>query len=102
MFCDGAQVFIPNTFTPNGDGVNDRFYVSARGVSSIVRLSVYNRWGELVFQSLNSQPNTPGAGWDGTYKGLVLEPDVFVYVAEVICELGGQPFSFKGDVSIVR
>ena len=101
-FCDQSQVFIPNTFTPNGDGVNDRFYISAHGVSLIVRLSVYNRWGELVFQSLNSQPNEPGAGWDGTYKGQVLEPDVFVYVAEVICDLGQQPFSFKGDVSIVR
>ncbi len=101
-FCDQSQVFIPNTFTPNGDGVNDRFYISAHGVSLIVRLSVYNRWGELVFQSLNSQPNDAGAGWDGTYKGQVLAPDVFVYVAEVLCDLGQQPFSFKGDVSIVR
>ena len=102
LFCDGSQVFIPNTFTPDGDGVNDRFFINAHGVSSIVRLSVYNRWGELVFQSLNSQPNDPGAGWDGTYKGMVLSPDVFMYVAEVICEIGQQPFSFKGDVSIVR
>ncbi len=102
LFCDGSQVFIPNTFTPNGDGANDRFYISAKGVSLVTRLSVYNRWGELVFESLNSQPNDPGAGWDGTYKGVVLEPDVFVYVAEVICEIGNQPFSFKGDVSIVR
>jgi gliding motility-associated-like protein len=102
LFCDGSQVFIPNTFTPNGDGANDRFYINAKGVSLVVRLSVYNRWGELVFESLNSQPNDPAAGWDGTYKGLVLEPDVFVYVAEVICEIGNEPFSFKGDVSIVR
>ena len=102
LFCDGSQVFIPNTFTPNGDGANDRFFINAHGISLIVRLSVYNRWGELVFQSLNSQPNDPAAGWDGTYKGMVLEPDVFVYVAEVICEIGNQPFSFKGDVSIVR
>ena len=102
LFCDGSQVFIPNTFTPNGDGANDRFYISAHGITSIVRFSIYNRWGELVFQSLNSQPNDPGAGWDGSYKGMMLEPDVFVYVAEVICEIGEQPFSFKGDVSIVR
>ena len=102
LFCDGSQVFIPNTFTPNGDGSNDRFFINAHGVSSIVRFSVYNRWGELVFQSLNSQPNDPGAGWDGTYKGMVLEPDVFVYVAEVICEIGQQPFSFKGNVSLIR
>ena len=101
--CDNInQVFVPNTFTPNGDGVNDRFYVSGIGIGTINRLSVYNRWGELVFESHNTSANDPGAGWDGTYKGSVLEPDVFVWVAEMTCELGGTPYKFKGDISIVR
>ncbi len=102
LTCGEGQVFIPNTFTPNGDGFNDRFYISGKGIGTITRLSIYNRWGELVFQSTNTNANDPAAGWDGTYKGVVLEPDVFVYVAQVTCELGGQPFDFKGDVSIVR
>jgi gliding motility-associated-like protein len=101
IFCDGSEVFIPNTFTPNGDGMNDRFYVSAKGISSIVRMSVYNRWGELVFEAHNISPNNPGMGWDGTYKGMVLAPDVFVVVVDALCELG-QPFHYQADVSIVR
>ena len=103
LVCDQLQqVFIPNTFTPNGDGVNDRFYISGTGIGNIIKLSIYNRWGELVFESQNTQANDAGAGWDGTYKGVVLEPDVFMYVVQMTCELGGQPFNFKGDVSIVR
>lgn len=102
LTCGVGQVFIPNTFTPNGDGHNDRFYVSGTGISNITSMRIYNRWGELVFQSENTSANDPGAGWDGTYKGIVLEPDVFVYVVQVQCELGGQPFDFKGNVSLVR
>ena len=100
--CDNSQVFIPNTFTPNGDGHNDRFYVSGKGIGSVLRLSVYNRWGELMFETHNTNANDPAAGWDGTYKGVVLEPDVFVYIVQVTCELGGQPYNFKGDISLVR
>ena len=102
LMCDNSQVFIPNTFTPNGDGHNDRFYVSGKGIGSVLRLSVYNRWGELMFETHNTNANDPAAGWDGTYKGVVLEPDVFVYIVQVTCELGGQPYNFKGDISLVR
>jgi len=102
MSCDQSQVFIPNTFTPNGDGVNDRFFVSGKGLTLITLLQVYNRWGELMYEVHNVQPNDPGYGWDGTYKGLVLEPDVFVYIVHAKCELGGPDFKFKGDISLVR
>jgi gliding motility-associated-like protein len=68
IFCDNNQVFIPNTFTPNGDGMNDRFYVSAKGINLITRFSIYNRWGELVYDAHNIAPNDPSQGWDGTYK----------------------------------
>ncbi|MES2700989.1 MAG: Ig-like domain-containing protein [Bacteroidota bacterium] len=99
--CDNSQVFIPNTFTPNGDGNNDRFYISAKGVNRITRFSIYNRWGELVYEARNITPNDPAQGWDGTFKGMVLPPDVFVYIVDATCELG-SPFSYKGDISIVR
>ena len=102
LSCDNSQVFIPNTFTPNGDGKNDRFFISGKGLSIIRNFSVYNRWGQLLFEAHNIPPNDPGYGWDGTFKGLVLEPDVFIYIVEAQCELGGTPFKYKGDVSIVK
>jgi trimeric autotransporter adhesin len=101
IFCDKSQVFVPNTFTPNGDGVNDRFFISSKGITLIKRMAVYNRWGQLVFEALNIPPNQPGGGWDGTFKGVVCEPDVFIYVVDAICELGA-PFKYTGDVSIVK
>ncbi|MFI5195954.1 MAG: gliding motility-associated C-terminal domain-containing protein [Chitinophagales bacterium] len=101
LFCDNTQIFIPNTFTPNGDGVNDRFYISGKGISVITRFAIYNRWGQLLFEAHNININDAGAGWDGTYKGYVLEPDVFIYEVSALCELGA-PFTYKGDVSIVR
>lgn len=102
LTCDDAQVFIPNTFTPNGDGMNDRFYVSGKGISNISKFLIYNRWGELVYERYNIQANDAGAGWDGQYKGVVLPPDVFVYIVEATCNLGGTEFKYKGDISIVR
>jgi gliding motility-associated-like protein len=101
IFCDNSQVFIPNTFTPNGDGMNDRFYISAKGINEITRFSIYNRWGELVYDAHNISPNNAAQGWDGTYKGLVQAPDVFIVIVDAICELGA-PFHYKADVSIVR
>ena len=102
IMCDNSQVFIPNTFTPNGDGYNDRFYVSGKGLSLITNLVVYNRWGQLVYQAQNIPANDPSYGWDGTYKGQILEPDVFMYVLEVMCETDNVLFKFHGDISIVR
>lgn len=101
LICENTQVFIPNTFTPNGDGVNDHFYISGKGLGLIKRIGVYNRWGELVYEARDIQPNDEGAGWDGTFRGVVLTPDVFIYVVDVECE-AGELFSFKGDISLVR
>lgn len=102
VFCDQSQVFVPNTFTPNGDGVNDRFYVSAKGLTTIKNFMIYNRWGQTVYEAHNIQPNDASVGWDGTYKGYVLEPDVFVVIVDAVCELNGQPFHYQTNVSIVR
>ncbi len=100
--CDREQVFIPNTFTPNGDGVNDRFYVSGKGIDMITLFQVYNRWGQLVYEQRNIQPNDPSRGWDATFKGLVLQPDVFTYIVKARCNLGNDIYTYTGDISIVR
>jgi gliding motility-associated-like protein len=99
--CDEAQIFIPNTFTPNGDGMNDRFFINGKGISRITKFLIYNRWGELVYERNNIGANDPSVGWDGQYKGVVLPPDVFYYFVEAECNLG-ETFKYKGDVSIVR
>ncbi len=101
LVCDNSQVFIPNTFTPNGDGNNDIFFVSGKGLGLIKNFSVYNRWGEEVFHTENVPANDPSYGWNGTYKGQIVEPDVFVYIATIYCELG-EPFKFSGDISLIR
>jgi len=62
---------------------------------------VYNRWGEVVFEKMNLQANDAAAGWDGTYKGQKLSPDVFVYSCEVVCE-NNQVLLSKGDITLLR
>ena len=62
---------------------------------------MFNRWGELVFERLNFSANDAGAGWDGTYKGNPLNPDVYVYACEVVCD-NNEVLVFKGDVSLLK
>ena len=102
IMCDGSQVFVPNTFTPNGDGFNDRFFVSGKGLGLITHLTVYNRWGQVMYDVQNIPANEPAYGWDGTFQGQVLEPDVFLYTLEVKCEVDNVSFKYHGDISIVR
>jgi len=99
--CEGSQVFIPNTFTPNGDGKNDKFYVSGKGITLITRFSVFDRWGELIYNINNIPVNEIQYGWDGTYKGKEAKPDVYVYIINATCA-SGELLHFKGDVSIVK
>lgn len=101
VLCDKSQVFIPNTFTPNGDGVNDVFYVRGVGIENIRTFRIYSRWGELMFERSNIQINDKQNAWDGTFNGKVLPPDVYVYMVEGDCE-NGDVLKWKGDVTIVR
>jgi gliding motility-associated-like protein len=100
-FCQSAQVYIPNAFTPNGDGYNDILMVRASGVALVKSFRIFNRWGEVVFEKGNFQPNDLRYGWDGRIKGIVGGPDVFVYTAEVVCE-NGTSYTYKGNVSILK
>jgi gliding motility-associated-like protein len=99
--CDKGQVFVPNSFTPNGDGQNDVFYPRGVGINKIVSFRVFDRWGEMVFERTNITLNDEGNAWDGTYKGNKPRPDVYVYTIDAICESGEELF-FKGDVTIIR
>ena len=101
LFCDNSQIFIPNSFTPNGDGENDVFYPRGTGVTTIKSFRIYNRWGQLLFERDNIQINDASNAWDGSFGGTTPRPDVYVYIVDAICETG-QPIFIKGDVTIIR
>lgn len=99
--CDQGNVFIPNTFSPNGDGMNDIFYVRTTGVQQIRALRVFNRWGQLVYERTKFNPNDPAGGWDGTFNGQKAPSDVYVYTCEVVCTTS-QVLELKGDLTLLR
>jgi gliding motility-associated-like protein len=101
VVCNGGNLFIPNTFSPNGDGSNERFYPRGTGIHLIKSLRVFNRWGEVVFERLNFNANDAASGWDGTYKGAKLSPDVYIYSCEVVC-INNEVIPFKGDITLLR
>ncbi|MEL6866831.1 MAG: gliding motility-associated C-terminal domain-containing protein, partial [Bacteroidota bacterium] len=96
------KVYIPTAFSPNGDGWNEKFTIYAgTGVSRIKNFRIYDRWGALVFEQLNAQPNADNEGWDGRLKGELLRPGVFVYYAEIEFT-DGLVELYKGDVTLMR
>ncbi|MGZ8538438.1 MAG: PKD domain-containing protein, partial [Flavisolibacter sp.] len=99
--CNNGNLFIPNTFSPNADGVNDRFYPNGKGINMIRSLRVFNRWGEIVFERSNFSPNEISLGWDGSFKGQPLAPDVYVYTCDVLCQ-NNEVLTYKGDVTLLR
>jgi len=90
-----GNVFIPNTFTPNNDGLNDFFYVYGNGIKS-VQLRVFNQWGQLIFDAKDASLK-----WDGTYKGKKQPVGVYVYVAKVLL-LDGKEINSKGAINLIR
>ncbi|MBI5856230.1 MAG: PKD domain-containing protein [Sphingobacteriales bacterium] len=100
VFCNNVNLFIPNTFSPNGDGSNDIFYPRGKGLERIKLLRIFNRWGEVVFERKDFQVNNPLFGWDGTYKGKKQQADVYVYQAEVFCE-NGQIITLNGNIALI-
>ena len=101
VICSGGNLFIPNTFSPNNDGRNDLFYPKGTGISRIKSMTVYNRWGEVVFSRTDFAANSPEAGWNGTFKGQQLSSDVYVYTCEVVC-LNNEVLTYKGDIALLR
>lgn len=101
LICKNANVFVPNTFSPNGDGTNDIFYVRGTGLDRVKSLRIFNRWGEVVFEQQNFPVNNPVYGWDGKYKGNKPAPDVYVYQVEVFCE-NSQVVRFEGNIALIQ
>jgi len=97
------ELFIPNVFSPNDDGINDFFFISSHpeAVTNIPFLRIYDRWGGLVFERMGLLPNQPADGWDGQASGDDINPGVFVWVAEVVYA-DGKTETLYGDVTLLR
>jgi gliding motility-associated-like protein len=93
--CMDPYVFLPNAFTPNGDGNNDVLRVRGLFIDEI-KLMVFNRWGEKVFETDDQR-----IGWDGTFRGMEADPGVFVYHLYAKC-VDGQTFTKKGNITLIR
>jgi gliding motility-associated-like protein len=99
--CNGANIFVPNTFSPNGDGMNDVFYPRGTGLYDIKSFRIFNRWGQIVFERLNTGANNASDGWNGTIGGKAAPSDVYVYVIEVLCT-NNTVIPVKGNVTLLR
>jgi len=96
--CDVDHVFLPNAFTPNGDGDNDFLQVRSSFVEQLTEfeLLIYNRWGEEIFRTQN-----PLDRWDGTFRDERLPPDVYGYYLRVVCPNGDELVQ-KGNITLLR
>ena len=93
--CDEGYLFVPNAFTPNGDGENDVLFVRGPAIKKMV-FRIFDRWGELVFESFERP-----FGWDGKYKGKMMNPDVYDYYLKVTC-IDEVESIIKGNFTLIR
>ena len=92
------NVFIPNTFTPNGDGINDIWKpVMSEYSKEGYRLSVFDRWGQAVFQTTDTEK-----GWDGTMNGNPAAPNTVYAYQLIVQDYSGREYKFVGHVSLIR
>ncbi len=88
-------ILAPNAFSPNGDGINDEFNVFGSSECDLIYLRIYNRWGALIFESIDIN-----IGWDGIYNNIEQEIGTYVYVAEGNCD--GVTVQLTGTITLVR
>ena len=93
--CGEPIVFIPNAFTPDRDGHNDEWKIEGNNITEM-NVAVYNRWGQKIFES-----NDQTIGWDGTFQGKALPPDVYGYYVTLVCDDGSRLFK-KGNLTLLK
>jgi gliding motility-associated-like protein len=96
------DIFIPNIFTPNGDGINDEITVSTgSSIRRILSFEIFDRWGNLVYEAKNIQPNDPSISWDGRFEGEKINPDVFA-CRVIVEDVQGRQIVQYGDITLIR
>jgi gliding motility-associated-like protein len=93
--CDLPHIYVPNIFSPNGDGQNDILYIRGEGIQTI-EFIIFNRWGQKVFQSTNMS-----IGWDGQYKGSQAETGVYNWIVEASF-IEGTSIKLSGTTTLIR
>ncbi|MBP5583578.1 MAG: gliding motility-associated C-terminal domain-containing protein [Bacteroidales bacterium] len=91
-----SKIALPEAFTPNGDGINDVAYVQGWGIKEFLEVKIYNRWGQVVFESDNM-----AIGWDGTFKGEPQGMDTYSYKIKAISIRNEEMFE-KGYITLIR
>jgi len=92
-----CDLFVPNAFSPNGDGINDFFHPIYLCPVNEYDLEIFDRWGELTFQTNDIEQK-----WDGTYNGESCELDVYVYMIHYTNSKTGLRKLLKGNVTLVQ
>jgi gliding motility-associated-like protein len=93
--CDIDEIYLPNAFTPNGDKKNDVYYVRSNVDFDEMKLTIFDRWGEMVFETID-QKN----GWDGTINGKPALVDTYGYILEAKCS--EETITRKGKIVLIR
>lgn len=95
-FC-ACELYVPNVFSPNNDGANDFFLPASNCVIEDYTFSVYNRWGQLLFQTTN-----PTEGWNGQAKSEPVAHDTYIYAIEYRFAEFAEPVMKYGSVAVIR
>ena len=95
-FMSGPNIYVPNAFTPNGDGVNDVFRPLPVGITKLELFRVFNRWGEEVFRT-----NEYMKGWDGKTRGRVADAGTYVWIVQGT-NTAGEQMEKRGTVTLIR
>jgi gliding motility-associated-like protein len=92
---------MPKAFSPNNDNLNDYFYPITVGIKTIVRFTIYNRQGQVIYEATNFPPNDKTFGWNGLLKGSYQSVGTYVYILESICDIGEKLIK-KGSFVLLR
>ena len=95
FLCEEPYLYVPNAFSPNGDGENDILYVRGALIKEM-EFRIYDRWGELIFESFDRS-----SGWNGQFRGKQMDPDTYDYYLRVTC-LDDIENIVKGNITLLR
>ena len=99
----GCPIYIPNIFSPNGDGINDLFQIQTSDINqvTVTRFFIFDRWGNEVYKRYDLPIHSSDGWWDGTFKHFTMNPGVYAYYLEVEFDTG-QRETYKGNVTLIR
>ncbi|MEZ5014670.1 MAG: gliding motility-associated C-terminal domain-containing protein [Chitinophagales bacterium] len=97
----GNSVFIPNSFTPNGDNANDFFFAYGYNLVEIRSMSIYDRWGELIFYKEHMPVGSDTEGWDGYFNSEPVNEGVYAYIIEITFT-NDVTTMYKGNITVIR